>query len=183
MEYSQSEALMFDNGRLKQATYDTAQGFGLRAVKDDAVGYAHSSDVFFGLRADGELADERGEVGERARGLIADVKAKIERDLIVPRARGMEALADVAEHLGEEALDRHVHVRGTGPKELTGLLREELDWVVMKALEKDRARRYESPNGFAADVPAVFERGRGTSAPAGRGIPGGEVRCGGIGDC
>ena len=31
MEYSQSEALMFDNGRLKQATYDTAQGFGLRA--------------------------------------------------------------------------------------------------------------------------------------------------------
>src|SRR5436309_14300430 len=45
LEYGQSEALMFDNGRLKQATYDTSQGFGLRAVKDDAVGYAHSSDV------------------------------------------------------------------------------------------------------------------------------------------
>src|SRR5690242_17474744 len=45
LEYSQTEALMFDNGRLKQATYDTSQGFGLRAVKDDAVGYAHSSDV------------------------------------------------------------------------------------------------------------------------------------------
>ena len=45
LEYSQTEALMFDNGRLKQATYDTCQGFGLRAVKDDAVGYAHSSDV------------------------------------------------------------------------------------------------------------------------------------------
>src|SRR3982074_2282453 len=45
LEYSQSEALMFDNGRLKQATYDTSQGFGLRAVKDGAVGYAHSSDV------------------------------------------------------------------------------------------------------------------------------------------
>jgi TldD protein len=45
LEYRQSEALMFDNGRLKQATYDTAQGFGLRAVKDDAVGYAHASDV------------------------------------------------------------------------------------------------------------------------------------------
>src|SRR4051794_33118582 len=38
LEYSQTEALMFDNGRLKQATYDTSQGFGLRAVKDDAVG-------------------------------------------------------------------------------------------------------------------------------------------------
>jgi len=45
LEYKQSEMLVFDNGRLKQATYDTAQGFGLRAVKDDAVGYAHSSDV------------------------------------------------------------------------------------------------------------------------------------------
>src|SRR3990170_1169991 len=45
LEYRQSEALLFDNGRLKQATYDTAQGFGLRAVKEDAVGYAHASDV------------------------------------------------------------------------------------------------------------------------------------------
>src|ERR1700752_2154955 len=45
MEYRQSEGLAFDNGRLKQATYDTAQGFGLRAVKNHAGGYAHSSDV------------------------------------------------------------------------------------------------------------------------------------------
>src|SRR5919205_322454 len=45
LEYRQSEMLLFDNGRLKQATYDTAQGFGLRAVKDEAVGYAHASDV------------------------------------------------------------------------------------------------------------------------------------------
>src|SRR5258706_8037364 len=44
-EYRQSEVLVFDNGRLKQATYDTAQGFGLRAVKGEAVGYAHASDV------------------------------------------------------------------------------------------------------------------------------------------
>jgi len=45
LEYEQSEALVFDNGRLKQATYDTTQGFGLRAVKDEAVGYAHASEV------------------------------------------------------------------------------------------------------------------------------------------
>jgi WD40 repeat protein/tetratricopeptide (TPR) repeat protein len=42
--------------------------------------------------------------------------------------------------------------RGTEPKKLTGLLRNELDWIVMKALEKDRARRYDTANGFAADV-------------------------------
>src|SRR5882762_2726256 len=45
LEYRQAEALVFDNGRLKQASYDTAQGFGLRAVKGEAAGYAHASDV------------------------------------------------------------------------------------------------------------------------------------------
>src|SRR5215468_9343115 len=45
LEYAQSEMLVFENGRLKQATYNTDQGFGLRAVKDEAVGYAHSGDV------------------------------------------------------------------------------------------------------------------------------------------
>src|SRR5512139_3233432 len=45
LEYRQSEMLVFDNGRLKQATYDTSQGFGLRAVKGEAVGYAHASDL------------------------------------------------------------------------------------------------------------------------------------------
>src|SRR3954468_1391351 len=42
--------------------------------------------------------------------------------------------------------------RGTEPAKLTKLVRGELDWIVMKALEKDRSRRYESANGFAADV-------------------------------
>jgi serine/threonine protein kinase len=42
--------------------------------------------------------------------------------------------------------------RGTEPKKLTSLLSNELDWIVMKALEKDRTRRYETANGFAADV-------------------------------
>src|SRR4030095_6440391 len=51
LEYAQSEMLVFDNGRLKQATYNTDQGFGLRAVKDEAVGYAHSSDVSEGALA------------------------------------------------------------------------------------------------------------------------------------
>jgi eukaryotic-like serine/threonine-protein kinase len=51
-----------------------------------------------------------------------------------------------------EALPTLSANRGTEPKKLTGLLRNELDWVVMKALEKDRTRRYETANGFAADV-------------------------------
>src|SRR6185369_6890341 len=42
--------------------------------------------------------------------------------------------------------------RGTEPAKLTKLVRGELDWIVMKALEKDRNRRYETANAFAADV-------------------------------
>src|SRR5207248_11230197 len=42
--------------------------------------------------------------------------------------------------------------RGTEPAKLTKLVRGELDWIVMKALEKDRSRRYETANGSAMDV-------------------------------
>ena len=42
--------------------------------------------------------------------------------------------------------------RGTNPKKLGALLRGELDWIVMKALDKDRSRRYETANSFAADI-------------------------------
>jgi WD40 repeat protein len=42
--------------------------------------------------------------------------------------------------------------RGLEPKKLNGVVRGELDWIVMKALEKDRNRRYETANGFAMDV-------------------------------
>jgi TldD protein len=45
LEYRQSEGLAFDDGRLKSASFDTAQGFGLRAVSGEAVGYAHASEL------------------------------------------------------------------------------------------------------------------------------------------
>jgi TldD protein len=45
LEYSQSESLALDDGRIKSATFDTTQGFGLRAVADEAAGYAHASEL------------------------------------------------------------------------------------------------------------------------------------------
>jgi serine/threonine protein kinase/Flp pilus assembly protein TadD len=42
--------------------------------------------------------------------------------------------------------------RKSDPKRLSQLFRGELDWIVMKALEKDRERRYETASAFAADV-------------------------------
>ncbi|MEZ5810739.1 MAG: metalloprotease TldD [Rhizobiaceae bacterium] len=45
VEYRESEALVFDNGRLKTANFTTDQGFGLRAVAGEATGYAHASEL------------------------------------------------------------------------------------------------------------------------------------------
>ncbi|MGH7075367.1 MAG: metalloprotease TldD [Stellaceae bacterium] len=45
LEYTQSEGLAFDDGRIKSASFDQSQGFGLRALSGEATGYAHSSDL------------------------------------------------------------------------------------------------------------------------------------------
>ena len=56
-------------------------------------------------------------------------------------------LSDSSERLPSISAQRH-----TEPARLTRLVRGELDWIVMKALEKDRTRRYETANGFARDI-------------------------------
>ncbi len=45
LERRRSEALVFDDGRLKTASYDAGEGFGLRAVCGETTGYAHSTDM------------------------------------------------------------------------------------------------------------------------------------------
>lgn len=45
LEHAQAEVLSFDNGRLKGGSFNTDQGFGLRAVAGEAVGYAHSGEL------------------------------------------------------------------------------------------------------------------------------------------
>jgi tetratricopeptide (TPR) repeat protein len=56
-------------------------------------------------------------------------------------------LSDSKDSLPSVAAQRQME-----PAKLTRLVRGELDWIVMKALEKDRNRRYETANAFAADV-------------------------------
>jgi eukaryotic-like serine/threonine-protein kinase len=52
----------------------------------------------------------------------------------------------------DESLPSLAAVRHTEPKRLMAMLRGDLDWVVMKCLEKQRERRYETANGLARDV-------------------------------
>lgn len=45
LEYSQSESISFDDGRVRNASFDTTQGFGLRAISGETTGYAHAADL------------------------------------------------------------------------------------------------------------------------------------------
>src|SRR5207253_1442426 len=54
--------------------------------------------------------------------------------------------------LGGEDRTTTAKRRGLDAPKLVNLLRGDLDWIVMKCLEKDRARRYETANGLATDI-------------------------------
>ena len=45
LERSESESFVYDDGRLKSASYDSGEGFGLRVVAGETAGYAHSNEI------------------------------------------------------------------------------------------------------------------------------------------
>ena len=56
--------------------------------------------------------------------------------------------------------------RGLEPAQLSRLVRGDLDWIVMKSLEKERSRRYETANGLARDIERYLQRRTRRSLPA-----------------
>jgi len=71
VERSESEAFVFDDGRLKSASYDSGEGFGLRVVAGETAGYAHSSEISeaaIGRAAQSAALAKRGYAGEAAEG-------------------------------------------------------------------------------------------------------------------
>jgi TldD protein len=113
LEYRQSEVMVFDNGRLKQATYDTAQGFGLRAVKDEAVGYAHASEVSeeaIQRAADSVRAVKGGYSGQIADG-PARTNARLYTDDNPLGSLGFESKVKLLEEMNAYARDKDARVR------------------------------------------------------------------------
>jgi superkiller protein 3 len=82
---------------------------------------------------------------ERFQGASYDEIRRIIREEDPPRPS--TRLSESRETLPSISAQRH-----TEPAKLTRLVRGELDWIVMQALEKDRSRRYESANGLAHDL-------------------------------
>jgi eukaryotic-like serine/threonine-protein kinase len=52
----------------------------------------------------------------------------------------------------KESSTAAAEMRGTEPKQLASLLQGDLDWITLKAIEKDRTRRYGTPSDLAADI-------------------------------
>jgi TldD protein len=132
LEYKQSEMLVFDNGRLKQATYDTNQGFGLRAVKDEAVGYAHASDV-------SEAAIARAANAVRAvkgghSGSFADAPARTNAKLYVDDNPLAEPGFDAKVRL-LETIDAYVHGKDERVRQVTASLAA--SWQIVEILRPD----------------------------------------------
>jgi serine/threonine protein kinase len=67
--------------------------------------------------------------------------------------------------LNEQTLPSLAALRRTEPKRLGIMVRGELDWIVMRALDKDRRRRYETPTSFANDIIAHLNREPVQAAP------------------
>jgi tetratricopeptide (TPR) repeat protein len=73
-------------------------------------------------------------------------------------------LSSNTETIASVAAKRH-----TEPKRLGMVVRGELDWIVMKALEKDRQRRYETANGLGMDIRRYLSGEAVVAAPPGAG--------------
>ena len=71
-------------------------------------------------------------------------------------------LSQSAESIASIAVHRH-----TEPRKLGTLIRGELDWIVMRALEKDRHRRYETASGLASDIRRYLAGDAVLAAPPG----------------
>ncbi|MDZ4375837.1 MAG: metalloprotease TldD [Phenylobacterium sp.] len=71
VEKSESESFLFDDGRLKSASYDSTEGFGLRVVAGETAGYAHASEISEAAirrAADSARLAKRGYAGTAAEG-------------------------------------------------------------------------------------------------------------------
>jgi serine/threonine protein kinase len=70
--------------------------------------------------------------------------------------------------LGADQLTAAAHLQGLEPPKLLSLVRGDLDWIVLKCLEKDRARRYQTANALLMDVQRHLSNEPVTARPRSR---------------
>jgi len=113
LEYAQSEAFVFDDNRLKTASYNVEQGFGLRSVVGESTGYAHASDLSeeaLKRSASAVQAVKTGNSGTLASG-PARTNTKLYTDENPLEAMGFEQKVKLLEDINDYARSKDDRVR------------------------------------------------------------------------
>ncbi len=113
LEYRESEGLVFDNGRLKSGSFNVDQGFGLRCVAGEAVGYAHAGELSqAALRraADAVVAVKAGHTGTSAEG-PRGTNAKLYNEENPIPSPGFEAKVKLLQEIDAYLRDRDPELR------------------------------------------------------------------------
>ena len=135
LEYTQSEGVTFDDGRVKSASFDTTQGFGLRAVSGEATGYAHSSELTeVAIR---RAADTVKAVRTGRAAILAQAPAGTNQTLYPDiNPLGEMAFADKVQLLAD--VDTYARGRDTRVKQVSASLTGE--WQAVQILRGDGQR-------------------------------------------
>ncbi|MBO0663514.1 metalloprotease TldD [Jiella sp. MQZ9-1] len=132
LEYRESESLVFDNGRLKSGNFSVDQGFGLRAVAGESVGYAHAGD--FSAAALKRAADAVAAVKTGHSGTIAEPPAGTNAKLYgeenpIP-SPGFEAKVKLL-----TAIDAYLRAKGDDVRQVSATLGA--TWQTVEILRAD----------------------------------------------
>ncbi len=132
VEHREGESLVFDNGRLKTASFNTDRGFGLRAVAGEATGYAHAGEL--SLAALRRAAEAVSTVKAGHRGTLAAAPAGTNRKLYGDdNPTGDPVFADKVRLLGE--IDAWVRARDPRVRQVTASLAA--SWQHVEILRPD----------------------------------------------
>ena len=132
LEYRESESLMFDNGRLKSGNFSIDQGFGMRAVAGEAVGYAHAGEFSAGaLRraADAVAAVKTGHTGTIAEP-PAGTNARLYSDENPIPSPGFEAKVKLLQDI-----DAYLRAKGDDVRQVSATLGA--TWQTVEILRAD----------------------------------------------
>jgi TldD protein len=138
IEHSQSESLSFDNGRLKGGSFNTDQGFGLRAVAGEAVGYAHAGEL--SLSALKRAADAVGAVTRGYSGTYAAAPQRTNKKLYGDENPIGEPSFEAKVSLLQE-IDAYLRAKDPKVRQVTASIAA--SWQVVDILRADGERMHD----------------------------------------
>ncbi len=153
LEYQQSESLVLDDGKIRSASFDTSQGFGLRSVIGEVSGYAHSGELSEAAikRAASAVQAVHGGHG----GILADgpprTNSALYSDVNPLETLGFDAKVGI---LGE--IDAYARAKDPRVKQVTASLSAE--WSAIQIVRPDGARAADIRPLVRVNVSVVVEQ-------------------------